>query len=260
METIVDQLKTVNSKSFLNEIKNPSNITVLILKNFNNETNWDEISKFTHLNEIQLENCLIDNNIFFKAIAKIQSLTTLKYDYDCIIKKSDIKINLKIPQLNRIVFTLPSKDSPNLSMIDFYDRENELNNFINAFPNYPNAYQGLKEIELINYDIFLQNIKEKDYDYAYTGIYEGKDIFFQCDIYNLLRLKNLKNIKLTEIDEEIFEKAKGESESIAGFVLEIAQAFPKISQVIKFEGYQFVIESVDRKRIKRIKVILPSSP
>ena len=38
METIVDQLKTVNSKSFLNEIKNPSNITVLILKNFNNET------------------------------------------------------------------------------------------------------------------------------------------------------------------------------------------------------------------------------
>ena len=49
METIVDQLKTVNSKSFLNEIKNPSNITILILKNFNNETNWDEISKFTQL-------------------------------------------------------------------------------------------------------------------------------------------------------------------------------------------------------------------
>ena len=64
METIVDQLKTVNSKSFLNEIKNPSNITILILKNFNNETNWDEISKFPQLKEIQLENCLIDNNIF----------------------------------------------------------------------------------------------------------------------------------------------------------------------------------------------------
>ena len=92
METIVDQLKTVNSKSFLEEVKNPENINNLILKNFNNETNWDEISKFTQLNKIQLENCLIDNNIFFKAIAKIQSLTTLKYDYDCIIKKSDIII------------------------------------------------------------------------------------------------------------------------------------------------------------------------
>lgn len=61
-------------------------------------------------------------------------------------------------------------------------------------------------------------------------------------------------------EEEIFEKAKGESESIAGFVLEIAQAFPKVGQIIQFEGYQFVIESVDRKRIKRIKVILPPSP
>ena len=61
-------------------------------------------------------------------------------------------------------------------------------------------------------------------------------------------------------EEEIFEKAKGESESIAGFILEIAQAFPKEGQTIQFEGYQFVIESLDRKRIKRIKVILPSSP
>jgi gliding motility-associated protein GldE len=73
---------------------------------------------------------------------------------------------------------------------------------------------------------------------------------------------NLKDFyKVIDLDEEeIFEKAKGESESLAGFLLEIAQAFPKGGQVIQFEGYQFVIESVDRKRIKRIKVILPGSP
>ena len=72
---------------------------------------------------------------------------------------------------------------------------------------------------------------------------------------------NLKDFyKVIELEEEeIFEKAKGESESIAGFILEVAQAFPKAGQLIKFEDYQFVIESVDRKRIKRIKVILPSS-
>ena len=72
---------------------------------------------------------------------------------------------------------------------------------------------------------------------------------------------NLKDFyKVIELEEEeIFEKAKGESESIAGFILEVAQAFPKAGQLIKFEDYQFVIESVDRKRIKRIKVILSSS-
>ena len=86
--------------------------------------------------------------------------------------------------------------------------------------------------------------KLDDFNYVFDAKINLKDF------YKVIELK----------DEEIFEKAKGESESIAGFVLEIAQAFPKISQVIKFEGYQFVIESVDRKRIKRIKVILPSSP
>ena len=205
METIVDQLKTVNSKSFLNEIKNPENITNLILKNFNNETNWEELNKFTKLKEIQLENCLIDKNIFFKTISKIESLNILKYDYDCVIKKSDTKINIKIPQLNKVIFVFPDDQTPNLSMLDLYDRQYEINNFITSFPSYPNAYLGLNEIELVNYDIFLKNLKEKDYDYGYSEIYEGKDIFFQCDIYNLLRLKNLKNIQLTKSDDEISE-------------------------------------------------------
>ena len=71
---------------------------------------------------------------------------------------------------------------------------------------------------------------------------------------------NLKDFyKVIHLErEEIFERAKGESESIGGFILEIAQAFPMVGQIIQFEGYQFVIESVDRKRIKRIKVILPA--
>ena len=74
METIVDQLDAVNSNSFFKEIKNPEKITNLILKNFNNETNWEELNKFTQLKEIGLENCLIDKNIFFKVISKIQTL------------------------------------------------------------------------------------------------------------------------------------------------------------------------------------------
>ena len=70
---------------------------------------------------------------------------------------------------------------------------------------------------------------------------------------------NLKDFyKVIEIDEdEFFEKAKGESESLAGFILELAQVLPKMGQVISFNSYQFVVESVDRKRIKRVKVILP---
>ena len=69
------------------------------------------------------------------------------------------------------------------------------------------------------------------------------------DFYKVIGLKN----------EEIFENSKGESESIAGFILEVVQVFPKVGQVIKYEGFKFFIEAVDQKRIKRIKVILPQS-
>ena len=51
METIVDHLDTVNSNSFLKEIENPEKIKSLILKNFNNDTNFGAVTKpqFTFL-------------------------------------------------------------------------------------------------------------------------------------------------------------------------------------------------------------------
>lgn len=66
--------------------------------------------------------------------------------------------------------------------------------------------------------------------------------------------------RITEIEDiDSFEKAKGESETLGGFVLEIAQKLPKLRQKILFKETQFTIESVDKKRIKRIKVTLPSN-
>lgn len=59
------------------------------------------------------------------------------------------------------------------------------------------------------------------------------------------------------VDDEEFEAKKGEAETIAGFVLEIAGSFPKRGEKIVFNDYTFVVESMDRKRLKQIKVSLP---
>ena len=66
------------------------------------------------------------------------------------------------------------------------------------------------------------------------------------DFYRIIKLD----------DEELFESHKGESETIAGFVLEISGNFPRMNSKIKFENYVFKIESIDNKRIKRIKVTI----
>lgn len=68
---------------------------------------------------------------------------------------------------------------------------------------------------------------------------------------------NLKDFyRIIDVNEELFETAKGEAETLAGFILEVLGNFPKIDQKIAFENCTFTIEAVDKKRIKQIKVTI----
>lgn len=62
--------------------------------------------------------------------------------------------------------------------------------------------------------------------------------------------------KILNIDSILFDKLKGDSETLAGFILEISQSFPKINSKVVFENYVFTIESIDKKRIKQVKVTI----
>jgi putative hemolysin len=62
--------------------------------------------------------------------------------------------------------------------------------------------------------------------------------------------------KILNIESTIFDRLKGDSETLAGFILEISQSFPKINSKVVFENYSFTIESVDKKRIKQVKVTI----
>ena len=62
--------------------------------------------------------------------------------------------------------------------------------------------------------------------------------------------------RITDVDEVPFEEASGEAETLAGFLLEVAGDFPEKGQKINFNGNIFTVESVDKRRIKQIKVTL----
>ena len=194
METIVDQLKTVNSKTFLEEVKNPENVKILTLENYNNSTKWNDLEKFINLEQLQLKNCLIENNVFFPSLAKINNLNILRYDNECFFKATEEKIKISPLNIDKIILDFNYIEDVNLSLLNVKDQEN---NFINTFPSYPTAYQNIKILELNNYDEFLEKVKNDDYDFEYSDLYQGKDLFYNCDIYNLSRLKKLENIKLS---------------------------------------------------------------
>jgi putative hemolysin len=62
--------------------------------------------------------------------------------------------------------------------------------------------------------------------------------------------------RITDVNEEQFEDAKGEAETLAGFLLEQTGNFPEKGEKIYFNGNIFTVESVDKRRIKQIKVTL----
>jgi len=80
---------------------------------------------------------------------------------------------------------------------------------------------------------------------AHNYVFDGKTAL--KDFYKVIKLE----------DVDTFENKKGEAETIAGFVLEISGSFPKTNSKINFENHVFTIESLDKKRIKRIKVTIP---
>ncbi|MNK16768.1 Magnesium and cobalt efflux protein CorC [compost metagenome] len=90
--------------------------------------------------------------------------------------------------------------------------------------------------------------------------FDDEDIIYtKIDDHNYLfdGKINLKDFyRITDIEEDDFESSKGEAETLAGFLLEISGNFPKKGQKISFNGNIFTVESVDRRRIKQIKVTL----
>jgi putative hemolysin len=60
--------------------------------------------------------------------------------------------------------------------------------------------------------------------------------------------------RVLEIDEDSFEEVKGESETLAGLILELTGEIPQKDQIIKYRDFIFKIESADRRRIKEIRV------
>jgi putative hemolysin len=62
--------------------------------------------------------------------------------------------------------------------------------------------------------------------------------------------------KVVGVEVAMFETVRKESKSLAGLLLELNRELPRPGTQINFEQFTFVAEATDRKKIKRIKVII----
>ncbi len=62
--------------------------------------------------------------------------------------------------------------------------------------------------------------------------------------------------KVIDIAEDLFDDVKGESETLAGLILEISGKFPKKNEKIKFNNLTFKVEQMDKRRLKQVKITI----
>jgi gliding motility-associated protein GldE len=61
-------------------------------------------------------------------------------------------------------------------------------------------------------------------------------------------------LKIVEWEADYFDNVKGDTETLAGLILEQNGVIPKISEKIKIPPFIFTVESADDRRIKRVKI------
>jgi gliding motility-associated protein GldE len=62
--------------------------------------------------------------------------------------------------------------------------------------------------------------------------------------------------KIISLDEEILVEMRREAETIAGLIIEVSGKIPQKNEKINFQNLSFVVEASDKRRIKRVKLII----
>jgi gliding motility-associated protein GldE len=155
------------------------------------------------------------------------------------------KSKFKWQDLLREPFFVPENKKLDDLLSEFQEKKNHLAIVVDEY----GGTSGIVTLEDVIEEI-VGDISDEfdDEDLSYSKLDENNYVFEgKTTIKDFCKVMNIE-------DDSVFEEEKGESETLAGFILEVSGKFPKKGEKINFLNYTFTVEALDRKRIKQVKV------
>jgi len=111
---------------------------------------------------------------------------------------------------------------------------------------------GIITLEDVIEEIFGELSDEFDEeDNLFSKLDENTYVFdSKINLQDFYRAINLK-------DTLSFDQVSSEIETLGGLLIEKIKKIPRVGQIIYHDDYKFIVEIVDNKRIKQVKLILP---
>ena len=134
----------------------------------------------------------------------------------------------------------------NLLLKEFQSKKNHIAIVVDEY----GGASGIVTLEDVLEEIVGEINDEFDNEYTNYSKLDSENYIFEG--------KTLLNdfLKIVEGNLGSLDELKGESDSIAGLILENTGKIPSIGEEIVITPYTFKVESVDLRRIKRVKVTI----
>lgn len=154
--------------------------------------------------------------------------------------------NLNLVQLLRPVHFVPESKKIDDLLEDFKRQRLHLAVVVDEY----GGTAGIVTLEDVIEEIFGEIHDEFDQeDWIYTKIDEETFIFEGRISLNDVR-------KIVGLNDEVFEDARGDSDSLGGLILELHGKIPNPGEIISYQNIDLQVEAVSKTRITMVKFIL----
>lgn len=150
-------------------------------------------------------------------------------------------------KLLRPVYFIPESKRLDDLMKDFQNRRVHMAIVVDEY----GGTSGLITLEDIIEEIFgdINDEYDEDEEVNYTQVDENTYVFEGKVLINdLCRLLNLET--------DYFDEVRGNSESLAGLLLELFSRLPRTGEIATHREVTFKVQSADKKRIKKVRVLV----